>query len=702
MAFAPPLSRASSSSRTAPSVTAPPAIALLEPSQVSAVAQHYQPAQDMHLSGLLADQTPLVRTDSFYGPPKGGRDGVVRGDPSAFARPSGFAPPPHAPRPPTFEPARRLSNGQPASNCILYSSSIDSIQQVLQTMREVVDRFSHAAESNVQSSKSLTALFNAYPSADRSELWSSWVLYSSFCRGLGIPVFPIEADKVAVVLAAHVELPISAPLRSLARPFQVHPEKVERAVEAMKLAGTATRHSWPDIKSFVREVGEYESMRVLLSLSPLRRHVAPTSPDKASPPPLIRDVTARPLLTNVPPNSPPHFPALTRNRFSPPAPPVEPPCEQTLRSLGGKLPVLLKDMQAEPSDPIAFDVAGERFQATANSPAFAARVESLFNTATIYTHISALLSFPTYPVTTRKLAMFALAMTPGSLGKMLDEVEPEVTVKRECPRATGKQLETLLKDVTVLRMITKGGDEHVEDEEKSEWLRWRQEIEEDWKGAKKPEPKKKRPSQTGKKSLKREASPAESETSTASTSRKRTSVAESSSTKPARKPRSRLHPTDGSSSRAASRSATPSAPSSSGSRSKTGTPSAPDLARQSSQSSFAAPLARSVPNVNLSFPKWVPPQRGQLPQSRREPALPAILECPWWIPKKKKQKHEKISAAGDSDGSALTEEEEEEEGTDEEYEEAQRREAIGRSIATHRPKRGGLVMRPFDVTLLWD
>lgn len=121
-----------------------------------------------------------------------------------------------------------------------------------------------------------------------------------------------------------------------------------------------------------------------------------------------------------------------------------------------------------------------------NTPAYAARAAHLHNTALIYTHLTAVLEFPTYPITTAKLAVFALAMTPGPLGEVLDSAYMSLKSKRECPRASGKQLESLLKDVTVVRMITRGGDDRIPDEEKSQWKRWWEEITDDWKGASKP------------------------------------------------------------------------------------------------------------------------------------------------------------------------------------------------------------------------
>lgn len=97
--------------------------------------------------------------------------------------------------------------------------------------------------------------------------------------------------------------------------------------------------------------------------------------------------------------------------------------------------------------------------------------------------MSALLEFPTYPITTLKLAVFALTMTPGPLGKLLDKAAPLVPDQRESPRLPGPEFETILKDVTTVYKITRAEDEKVPTAETTEWLKWWDELTADWKGA---------------------------------------------------------------------------------------------------------------------------------------------------------------------------------------------------------------------------
>lgn len=133
------------------------------------------------------------------------------------------------------------------------------------------------------------------------------------------------------------------------------------------------------------------------------------------------------------------------------------------------------------ADLATFEIAQERFQATVNTVDFASRVARLHHTAVIYTHVTALLRFPTYPITSRKLAVFALAMTPGPLGTRLDEAVSYLAAERQCPRAPkGKTLEDILTDLTLVRRITYG--DVVTGEENSQWARWWKEVTDDWKG----------------------------------------------------------------------------------------------------------------------------------------------------------------------------------------------------------------------------
>ncbi|GJN93207.1 hypothetical protein Rhopal_006254-T1 [Rhodotorula paludigena] len=673
------------------------------------------------------------------------------GQPAGFARPlqrvippqqhrlagSPLARPPASAQPPRWQSPAQSSTqagsprpGPPPTvhgqrmpmSKLLLSTSQEGVQQALQAMRNVVQTFANAEQLNIQSGKAVSAAYNAQPAIVRNSLWTDWNVFSTLCRSLGAPVFPIQPDKVALVLAAYASLPISSYLRGVAQVTQPPPPAdVVRVFEALNIAAGATRHLWPDVPCFIRSAEGYDSTAVLDDN--LQAMLRPSSsarpgpvssfynrpasqqpsglqfarPQQRPPPPPSRDsFTSRPLLTQVPPAPPP--PALVTpppDQFIQPAVEGKPERDDTLRTFSKNLSAVLEQLQTESDDLEAFNLAQERFQRTINTKEWSARAASVFNTVLLYTHITALLRFPTYPLTTPKLALFALAMTPGPLGAQLDAAAPELSQKRECPRATGKQLEGLLKDVTAVRMITRGGDEQIPDDEKSGWRAWWKEITDDWKGK-------------GKKYV---ALWSESDVSVASTSRL--------PAKKGRAPRSRAEP--------ASRSGSP-AVSVTGSKGK-GRPTPKWLEVYTSASTTSSTRGSSVtarlpsPPPLDSFPRWVPDQLGSLPKDRREPPLPLIMDSPWFVPKKRRDLRAE-SADGSASASASASGSVKEGGGAEvvvsllavpadsaarepsaakesDDEETAAKKVKGRSVALHRPRRGGTDMRPFDISSLW-
>ncbi|EGU11116.1 hypothetical protein RTG_02916 [Rhodotorula toruloides ATCC 204091] len=607
----------------------------LAPGPSSAPA-HAPSTTGMGLQLPLNDTLPPMRTLRLGEPvqregdvvqQEGGGARLVQG----IAKPCPSATVPHTHTKVEPSPPHPSSDSEPdlPMTRLLHTTSLEEVQAAIQEMRDVLNGFSSPDRIRVLSGHAISSVFNANEPNVRSRLWTDWGIYSSLCTSLGVPVYPIQPDKVAFVLATHSNLPIASVLRSLSKVReQISAGMVRGIFDTLNEAAKASRHLWPDVACFVRSADNYEvTNEVLLNLPSTSR---PEPPARAPPVPALQDsFTSRPLLTQVPPAPPP--PAL-----------VTPPPEQFFQRLE------------------TFDIAQKRFQQTVNTPAYAARAAHLHNTALIYTHITAVLEFPTYPITTAKLAVFALAMTPGPLGEILDSACLSLKSKRDCPRASGKQLESLLKDVTVVRMITRGGDDRIPDEEKSEWKRWWEEITDDWKGASKPA------------NRRVEHPTAASDVSAASTSRL--------TSKKGRQPRSRIAGTDTSraSSPAFSRRGTPSASNRGGRRGGYG----------------GAGSTRSQPvSPEPVYPRWIPRQKGVLPTDRREPELPPILDSPWYVPKKKKIKAED-DGTGSVDGKSV---EGEESATDEEDE----KKPQGRSVALNRPRRGGTDMQVFDISLLW-
>lgn len=104
----------------------------------------------------------------------------------------------------------------------------------------------------------------------------------------------------------------------------------------------------------------------------------------------------------------------------------------------------------------------------------------LVKAAVLYTNITALLCFPTYPIDAVKLAVFALSFTPGPLGQRLIESSEEFAHQRQYSRLSGSEMEKLMKDVTAVRDITRGGAMAIPDVEMVDWSNWSKELAVDW------------------------------------------------------------------------------------------------------------------------------------------------------------------------------------------------------------------------------
>jgi hypothetical protein len=110
----------------------------------------------------------------------------------------------------------------------------------------------------------------------------------------------------------------------------------------------------------------------------------------------------------------------------------------------------------------------------------------LVQAAVLYTNITALLCFPTYPIDSVKLAIFALAFTPGHLGHYLLRASPEFAQQQQYSRLSGSDLQKLMKDLTAVRDITRGGSVGISEGEINEWHEWLRELLEDWRSVDPP------------------------------------------------------------------------------------------------------------------------------------------------------------------------------------------------------------------------
>ncbi|GAA5962981.1 hypothetical protein JCM21900_004331 [Sporobolomyces salmonicolor] len=538
---------------------------------------------------------------------------------------------------------------------------------------QTYDSFHRPNELHLSSGTAVTAAYNGFDPSRRNQLWEDWIAFSSLCRTFSVPVFPLQPDKVALLLAVHVHLPASDVLRDLGGiRDSKKPDRIARTMQAMQIAAKATHHLWPDVRCFIRDADQYELTKIVVNAAKREYDVGVASqlqnvgfapPRRQEPPPsapLSSCPISRPSLSKIPPP----VPYLPSTSSTPSAVPQWRTLGRSLQDLCAELPNILHDLHNLPDDPQLFDVAQMRFQSASSHPSYAPCMASLHKAAVLYTHITAIFSFPTYPITSLKLAIFGLAFTPGPLGQVLDQAAPELARQREYPRMRGKELDRLLKDATGVRMITRGGDDRVPEEEKTDWLEWWSGLTEDWKSIYVSRPSvAPRPSQPGppRKRLKKSPSPTNSEVAKASaatvTSRPRLGG------KQPKVPSERGTPVPSPSSSPEatlrSSSATTSSKRRGGGRPRSSTP------------GFAPPK----PTRAAPAPRWNPKIKGELPSERHPPPLPMVMDSPYYVVK---------SNQGSS------------ESDDESH-------AAGRSIALHRPKRTGpLRMLPVDIEALWS
>jgi hypothetical protein len=108
----------------------------------------------------------------------------------------------------------------------------------------------------------------------------------------------------------------------------------------------------------------------------------------------------------------------------------------------------------------------------------------LVQAAVLYTNITALLCFPTYPIDAVKLSIFGLAFTLGPLGRYLVQAAPELAQQEETGnhiRLNGRDMDKLMRDITSVRDITRGGQVGISEGETSDWREWMKELQADWK-----------------------------------------------------------------------------------------------------------------------------------------------------------------------------------------------------------------------------
>ncbi|GAA6060174.1 hypothetical protein JCM10212_005175 [Sporobolomyces blumeae] len=582
--------------------------------------------------------------------------------------------------PPLFEAGpKRPAPTVERSFCdgVLGSTSRSAIDAALDEFRR---EFTSVADQATTSQSAMRAVCSAFN--DYGRFIVAWNEITWLCQLANVPTFPINPDKVALLLSVYVELPCSGVVRNLMRHRQhfLCGSDVLLLLDDLRIAGTASASFFPKSTSFCRGFDKYPSTSVVAMLS---GYVPPEYRQRSFAP--QKTVSTRPTDRSAGSK----FQPIPASRFAPPgtASSNTVPLKRTLRELCTQLPSILHAT--------VFDVAQVRFQNASSAPAYVDRMPDLVDAAVRYTDLTALLNFPTYPIDAVKLAVFGLAHTPGPLGDLLRQASPEIARQRDRPRLSGKAMEKLMKDVTSVRDITRGGSVAITAAEGRDWRDWLKELTLDWKSVEPSEPTRPRPSQSGppRKRAKLSPSPTNSDVArhAAVTLTSRPQLSSKKSNKASRTERATPTPSVASVS-SPEVSAKP-APARRGRKPKGAKKESPALAatarsrkdtvsgssRASTPCSAAVTLASSkdVPQPEPA-PRWVPKVKGVIPAHIPPPPLPNVMPSPRWL-----KKNRVTSDGSEDDG-----------GDDDEP---------VRTIATSRPKRrGGLQMIPVDVEALWS
>ncbi|GAA5939220.1 uncharacterized protein JCM15063_004455 [Sporobolomyces koalae] len=626
-----------------------------------------------------------------------------------------------------------LSSQGAFSDSVLCSTSRTTIERALEVFRReslsVIDHRRSTSYSIAAVQEAFKKL-DARPDSVQSDLWATWKHVTWLAELVKVPPFPLNPDKIALLLSVHVDLPCSTVVREMMRHRQtlLDPDQVILSLHCMEVAGKASKDYWPGAPSFVRSASHYPSTSLVRTLvnqkaaqTPAITGFAPRKGHESSRP------IAHPAVSGF-------YPPQARQLQPIPAarpPPTLPP-KRSLRELCAELPAILRDLRDLPDDPQIFDIAQLRFQNASSAPAYVPRMPDLVQAAVLYTNITALLCFPTYPIDAIKLAVFGLAFTPGPLGDALARSSPEFANQREFPRLNGRDMEKLLRDVTAVRDITRGGTAAIAEAETRDWQEWLRELRLDWKANEPPEQAKRlRPSQPAqsRKRAKLSPSPTDSENLRASVktvsdrpslskkelsqappsdiSTPAPSIAETASspegsTQPVPKKRGRPKKTKVAAVK--KENAEPKG------RKTTVTPSSSSRSSTPSSNFATGSIAASVTRAPLA-PRWIPERKGKIPDQIAMPPIPPIRPSTRWLKQKKVRSPVKvvkvenvvgaetgqITLGGDTAGETQPIPEDDEEDEEEEEEEE-----APRTIAASRPKRrGGLVMNPVDIESLW-
>lgn len=127
--------------------------------------------------------------------------------------------------------------------------------------------FQHSTNLSVYAVQEAFKSLDSWPGT-QLDLWAVWSQITWLTELARVPTFPINPDKIALLLSVYVDLPCSKVVRELIRHRQtlLEPDQVLLLLHGMEIAGKASKDFWPDKTSFLRKSSYYDSTAVIRSL----------------------------------------------------------------------------------------------------------------------------------------------------------------------------------------------------------------------------------------------------------------------------------------------------------------------------------------------------------------------------------------------------------------------------------------------------
>ncbi|SCZ97344.1 BZ3500_MvSof-1268-A1-R1_Chr4-2g07151 [Microbotryum saponariae] len=399
-----------------------------------------------------------------------------------------------------------------------FAGSLDSIKAESGS-DESLDRYS---------AQHVSWVFNSREQNYRNQLWADWTIYQTLWEKLGVRAFPISERKVTLLVSQFVDLPCSASLRhaygSVTTAQNVNLHRAESMLNTLKLAGQATLHLWPRVRSFHEaDSDRFETLREVWQRIPWFKCVGSTrSSGRRTYPELISSGSARSPSIRMPKKTRlPKTVSVKRERsttydlhLSADEPRTgridqhamsfeegektrrltrdEPRAQSLILSsaitsisdgmfelipfprLLVDLPMVTQDLRILRPDPALNHLGHGRLQ-TALAHEDSAQIDTRYSIRRIwmfYADLSARFPMPEFPITPIKLALFAFAYTPGPIRATFDQISHYEHVRQfpafEDSHSFIKALETLEATQRLTRDL---GEVHAY--ENAQWLMWK-------------------------------------------------------------------------------------------------------------------------------------------------------------------------------------------------------------------------------------